>query len=114
MIAPAWPMRRPGGAVCPAMNATTGFWKLPAIQQAASSSADAADLADQDDRLGPRVVLERREAVDEVRPVDGIAADPDHGRLAEAEPRQLIDGLVRQRSRARDDADVPGGGCAPA
>src|SRR6476659_8075187 len=25
MIAPAWPMRRPGGAVLPAMNATTGF-----------------------------------------------------------------------------------------
>ena len=25
MIAPAWPMRRPGGAVAPAMNAVTGF-----------------------------------------------------------------------------------------
>src|ERR1039458_875761 len=25
MIAPEWPMRRPGGAVCPAMNPTTGF-----------------------------------------------------------------------------------------
>src|SRR5579871_6998718 len=30
MIAPAWPMRRPGGAVCPAMKPTTGFftWAL--------------------------------------------------------------------------------------
>src|ERR1700730_13415765 len=30
MIAPAWPMRRPGGAVCPAMKPTTGFftWDL--------------------------------------------------------------------------------------
>src|SRR5688572_12378323 len=25
IIAPAWPMRRPGGAVCPAMKPTTGF-----------------------------------------------------------------------------------------
>ena len=25
MIAPAWPMRRPGGAVAPAMNAATGL-----------------------------------------------------------------------------------------
>ena len=39
MMAPAWPMRRPGGAVCPAMNETTGFFRLPATQQAASSSA---------------------------------------------------------------------------
>ena len=26
MIAPAWPMRRPGGAVWPAMKPTTGFF----------------------------------------------------------------------------------------
>src|SRR5206468_5474983 len=26
MIAPAWPILRPGGAVAPAMNATTGFF----------------------------------------------------------------------------------------
>ena len=52
MIAPAWPMRRPGGAVLPAMNATTGFFR-----RAPSGSGDfffggAADLADHDDRLG--------------------------------------------------------------
>ena len=39
MMAPAWPMRRPGGAVWPAMNETTGFFRFPATQQAASSSA---------------------------------------------------------------------------
>src|SRR4030095_5557368 len=39
MMAPACPMRRPGGAVCPAMKATTGLRKPPAIQHAASSSA---------------------------------------------------------------------------
>src|SRR5438874_1092392 len=27
-IAPAWPMRRPGGAVAPAMKPATGFWQF--------------------------------------------------------------------------------------
>lgn len=27
-MAPAWPMRRPGGAVVPAMKAATGFFTL--------------------------------------------------------------------------------------
>merc|ERR1719491_2338441 len=28
MMAPAWPMRRPGGAVIPAMNDTTGLFAM--------------------------------------------------------------------------------------
>src|SRR5258708_27757718 len=39
MIAPACPMRRPGGAVCPAMNATTGFLTCCFTYSAAVSSA---------------------------------------------------------------------------
>src|SRR5207253_10818933 len=39
MIAPAWPMRRPGGAVWPQMNATTGFFIWALMKAAASSSA---------------------------------------------------------------------------
>ena len=39
MMAPAWPMRRPGGAVWPAMKATTGLFMLALTQAAASSSA---------------------------------------------------------------------------
>ena len=39
MIAPACPIRRPGGAVRPAMKETTGFFRFAAIQAAASSSA---------------------------------------------------------------------------
>src|SRR4029077_12129339 len=39
MMAPAWPMRRAGGAVCPAMKPTTGFFMLALIQAAAVSSA---------------------------------------------------------------------------
>ena len=39
-------------------------------------------------------------------PVDRVAADADAGRLADAERGELADGLVGQRARARDDADV--------
>ena len=39
MIAPAWPMRRPGGAVCPAMNPTIGFFTCSLAYAAAFSSA---------------------------------------------------------------------------
>src|SRR5579864_6403537 len=39
MIAPACPMRRPGGAVCPAMNPTTGFFMCVFTNSAAVSSA---------------------------------------------------------------------------
>src|SRR5258706_608999 len=39
MIAPACPMRRPGGAVCPAMKATIGLVTFAFAKAAASSSA---------------------------------------------------------------------------
>src|SRR5438128_6418354 len=39
-IAPAWPIRRPGGAVAPAIKAATGFLQFPLIHSAASSSAE--------------------------------------------------------------------------
>src|ERR1041384_1650449 len=110
MIAPAWPMRRPGGAVCPAMKATTGLVTYCFTYPAASSSARpppslrrAADLADHDDGLGLRIGLERREAVDKVRPRQRIAADADRCRLPDV--ARLPDRLVRQRSGARDNAD---------
>src|SRR5438309_3971510 len=39
MIAPAWPIRFPFGAVCPATKATTGFVTCASMNAAASSSA---------------------------------------------------------------------------
>ena len=39
MIAPAWPMRFPGGALAPAMKAATGFFTWALIYSAARSSA---------------------------------------------------------------------------
>ena len=38
-IAPAWPMRRPAGAVAPAMKPATGLVQFALIQRAASTSA---------------------------------------------------------------------------
>src|SRR6266581_2377326 len=40
MMAPAWPMRFPGGAVTPAMKPTTGFFMLAFTQRAAFSSSE--------------------------------------------------------------------------
>src|ERR1035437_7933822 len=39
MIAPAWPILRPGGAVWPAMNPTTGFFMFALMNAAASCSS---------------------------------------------------------------------------
>ena len=62
MIAPAWPMRLPGGAVRPAMKATTGFFTFCLTNAAACVFVGAADLADHDDRVGLRVLVEQVEA----------------------------------------------------
>ena len=39
MMAPAWPIRRPGGAVCPAMKPTTGFLTFAFTNSAAFCSS---------------------------------------------------------------------------
>ena len=63
MMAPAWPMRRPGGAVCPAMKATIGFVTLSLGEGGGLLLGGAADLADHDDGVGLGVVLKERERV---------------------------------------------------
>ena len=44
MIAPAWPMRLPGGAATPAMNEATGFFMCFLIHSAARISALLEEL----------------------------------------------------------------------
>ena len=105
MIAPAWPIRLPGGAVWPAMNPTTGFVTCCLDERRGLLLVGAADLADQHDRLGLRIGLEGREAVDEVGADDRVAADADAGGLADAGAGQLVDDLVGQRAAARDQPD---------
>src|SRR3954454_21944970 len=65
-----------------------------------------ADLAAHHDQLGLRVVLEELDDVDEARAGDGVAANADDARVAEAALGQLVADLVGQRARARDDPDV--------
>src|SRR5438093_6737616 len=66
----------------------------------------ATDLAHHRNGLGLRVLLERRQAVDEIRPIDRIAADANARRLPEAGTSELIDDLIRQRTRTTHHADV--------
>ena len=58
MMAPAWPMRRPGGAVWPAMKPTTGFLTWALMKSRGGFFGGAADLADHDDGFGVGVVVE--------------------------------------------------------
>src|SRR4051794_24016349 len=66
----------------------------------------SADLAAEHDQLRLLVGLEELDDVDEARARDGVAADPDDRRVAEALLGQHVADLVGQRARARDDADV--------
>ena len=109
MIAPAWPMRLPGGAVRPAMKAATGLVTCSLMYSAAFFLGGAADLADHQDRLpSAGSPWNSRSSVDERGADDRVAAQPDAGRLAQAQVGQLPDGLVGQRAAAADDADGPG------
>ena len=108
MMAPAWPMRLPGGAVWPAMNAATGFLTYFLTNSAAFSSAVPP--------ISPIIRIasvcgsswNSRKHVDERGADDRVAADADAGGLAQAEVGQLPDGLVGQGAAAADDADRAG------
>ena len=115
MMAPACPMRLPGGAVCPATKATTGLVMCVSDELRGLLLRRAADLTDQDDAFGVGIVLEQAQRVDESGADDRIAADADAGRLPEPELRQLVHRFVGQRAAARHDADAcPACGCSPA
>ena len=68
----------------------------------------AADLTDHQNSVGVRIILEKLQSVDEVRSLDGVAADADRRRLADARVRELEGSLIRQGAGARDDADMTG------
>ena len=59
MIAPAWPMRLPGGAVRPAMKAATGLVTCSFTIGGGFFFGGAADFAHHQDGFGLRVVLEQ-------------------------------------------------------
>ena len=100
-------MRRPGGAVWPAMNADDRLLEVRLDPGGGLFLGAAADLADHDHGVGVRIVGEQLQRVDVRRADQRIAADADAGRLAQAEPRELVDRLVGERAALRDDADAP-------
>src|SRR3954452_23955835 len=64
----------------------------------------ATDLADHDDGVGLRVVLEGAQTVDVRRADDGVAADADTGR--ETDVAELVHHLVGQGARLADQAEA--------
>src|SRR5215203_5695954 len=64
------------------------------------------DLPDHHGAFCFGVGLELTQDLDEVRPYDGVAADPDGGALSDLPLRELVDDLVGQRAAAAYDADV--------
>ncbi len=109
----AWPIRLPGGAVRPAMNATTGLGLARSCCTWRGTRGvllhGAADLSDEDDALGLVVVEEELDEVDGGGAREGVAADADAEGLAEADLGSLVDGLVGEGAGAGDDADAAGG-----
>ena len=68
----------------------------------------AADLTDDEDGIGVGIVLEELERVDEVRALDGVAADADGSRLTDARVRELECRLIGEGAGARDESNVAG------
>lgn len=66
----------------------------------------ATDLTDHDDAVRLLVFEEDLEAVDEVGSAEGVTANADDERLAEAGLRGLVDGLVGQGTGTGDDANA--------
>ena len=107
MMAPAWPIRLPGGAVWPAMNAASGLVNLPdAFERGRLLLGIAADLAHHQHGVGIGIGLEQQQHVDEAGAVDRVAADADAGALADAQVRELPDAFIGKRPRPADDPDA--------
>ena len=83
MMAPAWPMRRPGGAVWPAMKPITGFFTCCLDIGGGLLFGVAADFADHHDGVGVGVFVEELDGVGVGGADDGVAADADAGGLAD-------------------------------
>ena len=64
----------------------------------------AADLADDDDHLGRRVLVEEAHRIRRRQPDNGVAADPKARRLTETRAAQEVRDLIRERAAAGDEA----------
>lgn len=124
MMAPAWPIRRPGGAVRPAMKPTTGLGFLRVLlnfsrYSAASSSIDPpiSPMMTMPDHMNTTlckeegrstfccIVLEEDfDDIDMLRPREWITTNANAQRLPKSHASCLSNSLVRQSTRPRHDS----------
>src|SRR5713101_9614169 len=65
----------------------------------------AADFADHDHGFGLGIAIEQIERIYEIRANDGVAADSDRRGLSNTAGAELINRLISQRARTRNDSD---------
>jgi hypothetical protein len=95
-----------GGAVTPAMKPDDRLLHVVLAPARGFGLVGAADLADHDDGVGFRIVVEGLHHVDVLQAVDRVAADADRAGLAQADLGELRHGFIGERAGARDDADA--------
>lgn len=75
-IAPAWPIRFPGGAVRPAMKANRGLDIFFFKEQRGLFFRRPPNFADHEHRIGPGILFKKFQHIDEVRPLIGSPRSP--------------------------------------
>src|ERR1700716_1022535 len=86
-------------------EADDGLFHLLADEACRLLLVSSPNLADHDDRLRRRILLESVEAIDEVRAVDRIAANSDTCRLTDLGASHLVHDFVGERARAANEPD---------
>ena len=100
MMAPAWPMRRPGGAVLPADEGDDRLLHLVGDELGGLLLGEAADLADEDDGVVSGSSLNMRSASTCVVPMTGSPPTPTQVLWPMPRSCELGDRLVDERSRS--------------
>ena len=99
-------MRRPGGAVAPAIN-PRWVWSSCPWPKRRLLLHGAADFADHDDAFGFRIVIEHLEYVQMGHARHGITTDTDAGGLADACAGELPNRFVGKRAAAETTPILP-------
>ena len=99
MIAPACPIRLPGGAVCPEINEMTGLLNSFFMYSAASSSMVPPISPIMTTASVSSSSLNNLRISTKLEPITGIAADTDSGGLAHSDSCDLVNGFISEGSR---------------
>lgn len=118
MMAPACPIRLPGGAVTPAMKETTGLflwlWALTHSAACSSASPPISPIMIMPIPSYPSLTLglivdhEPLEHINKIGSVERVSTDANADRLSESHLRRLVNCFVCESARTRDDANAAG------